>query len=336
MTVLSTSIAPGDYHDSRCITPCGVSTTVQYQIPSIKRFSISHLQQFVTDISRLPDSVHANAVLGFRISNVSFTEYDSINLLNNHIDILWENCKLRRLDLDFTQCHFSDALVVERVIKILSHIQKRHNYNVFVSITLPVNRNFSVDKQYADLLSQFKEELVNVCMINLLIPKEIKRKSMSWPEMVRQVFNNVTKQIRDIDNDGSMFVGHLNKYLGVVFDCDISANAGSVIASAVRKSVIHGERKNMSHMDFLSIWDWCRRNKIGQVQLKWYLSNSRNLDHVLKQYAHILRNTETLPLPQELLQVTSTEFSNMIPLPEYEHEQQLELMRLPSYRTVCS
>ncbi|TID30969.1 hypothetical protein CANINC_000415, partial [Pichia inconspicua] len=283
-------------------------------------------------------NIHLNTVLGLRISNVSFNEYENTGVLKNHMDILWENCKLRRLDFDFTQCHLLDVLILDRIIEILAHIQKHHNYNVYVSVSLPINKNLVLDDQYLDILSRFKKELVNICMVNVLIPKELKRKSMSWPEMVKQVFQNLTQQIREIDSDGSMFVGKLNKYLGVIFDCDVSSIDGSTLTSAVRKSVIHGERKNMSHMDFLNIWEWCRRNEIGHLQLKWYLSNSKNLDQVMRQYRNVLINNENLPLPQELLEITSAEMTIDAQLPEYENEQQneLELTRLPSYRTVCS
>lgn len=340
MTVLSMSINPGDYHDSRCLNPTAILSTIQYQIQPLKYFTLPLLQQYVTDINNIPASVHANSVLSFCISNTSFQRYENLSLLKSHIDILWENCKLQRVNFDFTQCQLSNIGITERIITIVSHIQKHKNYNVFVSVSLPINKELTLSTEYLDLLLQFKAELININMVNLLIPKEIKKKSISWPEMVNQMHANVTKQLKQVDSDGLMFIGDINKYIGISFDCDISTNSNSLLTSAVRNNIIHGEKKNMSQLDFLSIWKWCNMNNIGHVEFKWYLSNCKNLNMVLQRYAPIVQNHEHLPLPQEMIANTVEEMvamSDSESLPDYnEAPQYAELMRIPSYRTVCS
>lgn len=338
MTVYTTVVSPADLHDTRYHKPTRVSPTLQYQIPPTSYFTLYHIQQYINDLTLLPNKVHANSVLSFCISNSSFASYKASCSLKQHLNILLENSKIRRVDLDFTQFRFKKE-IMQRVVALTNHIQKHGNYNVFLSITVPVDKDLLIPEEFIDILQRLKQEFISFSMINILVTKNVKRKNVEWLEMAKLAYQNVATQLRNYDAANEIFIGSIEKYIGLSFDCDVTPNTyhydvktlDSLISpsshtapnsysvlnahrhrmtTTVKQSVKHGEKKNMSELDFLMIWKWANDRGLGQVQLKSYLANSKNIRKLIEKNLPLLRNNPNFPnaktencltLPQDML-----------------------------------
>ena len=333
MTVFTTVVCPADIHDTRFHNPSRIAPTIQYQIQPTSYFTLYHIQQYINDLTLLPGRIHANSVLSFSVSNSSFSSYRTSCPLKQHLNILWENCKIQRIDLDFTQFKFKRE-ILQRVVALTNHIQKHDKYNVFLSITVPLDKDLVIPEEFIQILRRFKQEFISFNMLNILITKSLKRKNVEWLEMAKIAYKNVAAQLRKYDETNEIFIGSIEKYIGLSFDCDvtpnthhyevktleklISPNSSSSYSSlnthsmktTMRQSVKHGEKKNMSELDFLMIWKWANNTGLGQVQLKCYLANSKNVKKVIEKNLRLLKRNPNLPntntdnsltLPQDML-----------------------------------
>lgn len=323
MTAFTTVVSPSDLRDSRYHNPTSISPTVQYQIPPSAYFTLFRLQQYINDLSSLPNKIHTNSVISFVISNSSLLSYKNSKALKNHVDILWDNSKINRLDLDFTQFKFKNG-IIERLIAVINHIQKHGNYNVFTSLTIPIDKNLKIPEEFIDLLLIFKNEFINFNMINLLITKDSKRKNLNWVELTIQVYKNIIRQLKSYEFIHDIFIGSIAKYIGILYDCDIHPTSTKYddisseplknfkenhhvhgflnVKQTVKHSVKHGERKNMSELEFLKIWNWANRERIGQIQVKSYLTNSKNVKKIIEKNSKFLAlDKHSLTLPHDLL-----------------------------------
>lgn len=365
MTVFTTIVKPDDLHDSRFYSPMKVSPTIEYQIQPISYLSLYHIQRYINDISIIPNKIHCNSVISISISNNSFLSYKKFNLLKQHIDILWINCKIQRLDLDFTQFTFKNQIVIQKIIAIINHLQKLNNYNLFSSISIPINKDLKINDEFLTLLSIFfKNEFIQFNLINFLIPKDFKRKNLNWLEMTKIVYLNISKQLKDFDKDNQIFIGNFSKYIGIIYDCDIVNNENN-IKNTVRQNLRHGERRNMSENEFKDIWKWGNKIKLGQIKLKSYLTNSKHILNLIENNNYLINN-DYLMLPKNILfkladelglkNLTINNYNNNIDnsssnlknkqLPDYdtvilekitEYEDSMnKLIKLPSYKKISS
>lgn len=328
MTVFTTVVCPADLHDARFHNPTKIAPTIQYQIQPTSYFTLYHIQQYINDLTLLPNRIHANSVLSFSVSNSSFSSYRTSCLLKQHLNILWENCKIQRIDLDFTQFKFKRE-ILQRVVALTNHIQKHGKYNVFLSVTVPLDKDLVIPEEFIQILRRFKQEFISFSMLNILITKNLKRKNVEWLEMAKMAYKNVASQLRKYDAANEIFIGSIEKYIGLSFDCDVTPNihhydvktleklisphSSSSYSSlnthsmktTVRQSVKHGEKKNMSELDFLMIWKWANKAGLGQVQLKSYLANSKNVKKVIEKNLSLLKpnagTDSSLTLPQDML-----------------------------------
>ncbi|KAG0680291.1 hypothetical protein C6P40_004388 [Pichia californica] len=322
MTVFTTVINPADIHDTRYHNPSKISPTIQYQLPPTSYFTLYHIQQYINDLLLLPYNIHSNSIISFSISNTSLSSYKNSRLLKQHLDILWDNCKIQRLDLDFTQFKFRDG-ILQRVFAMINHIQKHGNYNIFLSITLPVDKNLMIPEEFIGLLLSFKEEFININMLNILIKKDLKRKNLSWLDITKLVYKNIILQLINYDSTKEIFIGSIEKYIGFLFDCDINISLSNYdiknlnhlqssqiqndeqnqkslhhshshsflkhnVKTTVKQSVIHGEKRNMNELGFLQIWKWANDKNIGQIQFKSYLTNSKNIKNIIEKNINAL------------------------------------------------
>lgn len=332
MTVFTTIVNPADLRDTRFKKPTSLSPSIQYQIPPTPYFTLFHIQQYIADLASLPNKTHANSSISLSISNNSLSSYKNSRILKQHIDILWINSKIERIDLDFVQYKFREG-ILQRVLALINHVQKHSEYNAFCSITIPVDKDFQLSDDYITLLARFQEEFVYFSMINILIPKEFKRKHMSWFETVKLTHKNVSKQLKAYDSLNELFIGSIEKYLGFTFDCDVVPDHSQVdlnnlgkyssdvvtstaptihmrthhsflkhsVKTTVRQNIIHGEKKNMHEVDLLKIWKWANEVDIGQIQVRSYLTNSKNIIKILDKNKAIFNNDNSLMLPKEML-----------------------------------
>jgi hypothetical protein len=322
MTVFTTIVNPSDIHDNRYHNPCKLSPTIQYQIPPTNYLTLFQIQQYISDLSVLPNSIHSNSILSFVISNNSFSSYKNATLLKQHLDILWENSKLQRIDLDFSQFKFREG-ILQRTIALTNHIQKISQYNVFLSLTIPISKDFKIDENFINLILRFQNEFINFSMLNFLIPKDLKKKNLSWLQITKLCYSNIIKQLNDYDTNHELFIGSIEKYIGFVFDSDIILNHPSIssnkslltnhqnipnhsllrhsVKATVKQNVIHGEKKNLTEDDYIEIWNWCNTLKINQLQLRSYLSNSKHLNKLIEKNIKLFKNNESLLLPQDML-----------------------------------
>lgn len=318
MTVFTTIVNPADIRDNRYHNPCKLSPAIQYQVPPTAYFTLFHTQQHMNDLLTLPSETHARSVLSLVISNTSLVSYKKSSHMKQHFDILFENSKMERLDVDFTQFKFNDG-VLTRVLALVNHVQKHHEYNVFVSLTIPVDKNYKIPDEFINLIARLHSEFISFNMINILITKELKQRHLSWFDTVVQTFVNVSQQLRDYDSNNEIFIGSISKYIGFTFDCDLipesssshpslrlhKASSSSLlrqsVKTTVKQSVIHGERKNMLEQELLKIWHWATHSNIGQIQIKSYLANSKNIKKVIERNLHVFRNGHALKLPKNFM-----------------------------------
>lgn len=297
MTVFTTVITPSDIHDFRFKNPNKISSNIQYQIPPTNYLTIFQIQTYLADLANVPDDSYFNSVLSFSVSNNSFRSYHNSKLLKQHVDILWENIKLNKIDLNFSQFKMNDE-VLQRILCVINHIQKHSNYGVFLSLTIPINKDFKIDDEYILLISKFHNDFVNFNMINIFILKNFKRKHLSWFEITKLIYKNVVSQLKQYDSKNELFIGSIEKYIGFVFDSDIIFN-DEIKQNHLMQSL--NLQKNLTESEVLDIWGWCNRLKIGQLQLHSYLSNSKKIFKLIQKHSHMFGNKQSLLSPRDML-----------------------------------
>lgn len=309
MTVFTTIISPNDCNDNRFLNPNKISPNIDYQLPPFTFLSIYHIQKYLNDILSIPCKIHSNSTLSLIISNNSLKGYKNSKTLNNNFDILLENSKLFRLDLDFTQFKFNSGILT-RIFSLINHLQKKFQYNLFLSLTLPINKNYLLDDEFLSLIVRFNNEFININMINLLITKDSKLKTLTWFEIFQKTYLNISLQLKNLDHKDEIFIGNIEKYLGFVFDGDIipsienennPLSLTNSVKNSVRQHVIHGERKNMNELEFLKIWNYLNYWKIKQFKIKCYLNNCSNINKLINKLSSQLNNNEKLLLPKDFL-----------------------------------
>lgn len=347
MTVFTTIINPEDFHDPRFHSPTLVSPTVQFQLLPMRYLTTYNLQHYLFDIHRLPAETHNNSILSVAISNVSFEGYGSINLLKDQFDILWDNSKLKRLDIDFTRFSFKDR-IFGRVVSLINHILKNTEYNAFLSVTLAIEKNMNLSDESMKILNLLHAEYININMINLLVPKEFKRRGKTWADMLKTILSNVEMQLRGYDAENTHFIGNIEKYIGITLDCDITNDDISSIRHSVRNTVIHGERKNITDDELMVIWNWSNNIGLGQLQIKSYLTNSKNVKKFLERNQLRLQNYNSLTLPKDALLQLANEVSggrslsmasveSIVTIDDYVPIPYFEVQRgLPDYETALN
>lgn len=274
----------------------------------------------MNDLSTIPANTHDNSILSLIISNTSLSSYKKSSTMKHHFNILYENSKIQRLDLDFTQFKFRNG-ILSRILALVSHVRKHHQYNVFLSLTIPVDKNFKIPDEFLALISKFHTELISFNMINILITKDLKPRHSSWFDIVLETFSNVSQQLRNLDSNNEIFIGSIYKYLAFTFDCDVIPDSTTFnsyhlthsVKTAVKHTVIHGERKNMTELELLKIWQWATNSKIGQIQIKSYLTNSKNIKTILEKNQTTFNNNHQLKLPMDLMIDLADEVSTTTP-----------------------
>lgn len=320
MPTFTISAVAADIHDGEFNRPPKIGS-FQYQIPPCKQYSN------VTNIVKDIESGLNPQCLSFVFSNLSLQKYTVSGKLENHFSTLRSN--LERIDLDFTQLTNDVNKVVPKVIKAINHIQKICNYKLFISLTVCVNASLQIPDIHIEILKLLLDQYINIGMINILVTKTLKMRNVSWPVLIQTVFHNVQAQLHPIFLSTKGFPGKLGKYFGLVLDCDILLDSMSMVKSTVRQMFIHGDRKNIHEFELLDIWAWIQKYGGGQMTLKSYPSNSKNINEFMLNNQTILENSKPLPLPEDMLDILLLEDNE---LPHY--NSTIELERTPTYRTI--
>ncbi|ONH75982.1 hypothetical protein BOH78_1319 [Pichia kudriavzevii] len=198
------------------------------------------------------------------------------------------------------------------------------------------------------ILNLLHAEYININMINLLVPKEFKRRGKTWADMLKTILSNVEMQLRGYDAENTHFIGNIEKYIGITLDCDITNDDISSIRHSVRNTVIHGERKNITDDELMVIWNWSNNIGLGQLQIKSYLTNSKNVKKFLERNQLRLQNYNSLTLPKDALLQLANEVSggrslsmasveSMVTIDDYVPIPYFEVQRgLPDYETALN
>lgn len=320
MPAFTTSALAADIHDGEFTRPPKIGA-FQYQIPPSKVYA--NVDNMAADIG----GELQPQCLSLVFSNLSLEKYTIAGKLENDINAL--RCGLERLDLDFTQLTRKSKKLVDRASRAVNHVQHICDYGLFVSVTVPVGADLRIPQLHIQVINTLLEQFVNVQMINVLITKGLKQRNVTWPSLIRQAFSNASIQLQSIFTTGP-FPGKIAKYFGLVLDCDVALNAVSPLKSTVRQILVHGDRKNIHEHELLEIWRWICANGGGQLMLKVYPSNSKNVHEFITNNAVELSASQPLPLPADMLNVLIAEEQE---LPHYDN---LGLERTPTYRTVGS
>lgn len=320
MPTFTVSALTSDIHDGEFTAPLKIGC-FQYQIPPCKRYS--NISYIVKDLN---GDLEPHC-LSFAFTNLSFDKYKNSNQLKAHFSTLRSD--IERIDLDFTQLTNDNRGVVAKVIKAVNHIQNICNYKLTISVTIPVDSSLGIPEVHFNILKSLLAQFINIGVINILVTKSLKMRNTTWPDLIKSVFNNVKKQLYPIMSLNNAFPGRVSKYFGLVLDCDIILDSMSSIKSTVRQILIHGDRKNIHEFELLQIWDLIQAFSAGQLVIKSYPSNGKNINAFLKNNETALQKSTSLPLPGDLLGVLLSEETE---LPQYGSTVGLE--RTPTYRTI--